>query len=164
MKVTSETQYADFVQFEPYLTDEGRKQLVEAAKKQFGEYTDLTIEKFNELTQLTTETVMRDYSTVFGVYWLKGFKDFIEDFTKTIQNFSLKPNAMEASAASVCYPTSMIEAMLTFSRSYFNLPSFAEAAKTTLGDYLIARKDDYNGKAFERRMSELQMQKIKNKQ
>lgn len=162
MQVTSDTLYTDFAKYEPYLTDEGRERILEAAKRQFGEYTEMNIEQFSDMVNLTE--LEEKYNTVFGVYWLNGFKDFIEGFSKTVSNFTLQPTPMEVSASSVCYDTTMLESMLVFSQQYFGLKSFAEAAKTTLGDYLIARKADYNSKAFERRFNEIQMQKMKSKQ
>jgi hypothetical protein len=164
MRITEDTLYTDFVPYEDFISEEDKLHIAAAAVELYGDYNSLTIEKFAELTQLTPEQAMAEYNTVFKVYWLLGFKDFVEQFSKTISNFSLKPTPMEASASSVCFEVTMLESMLVFSRDYFGLKSFSEAAKTTLGDYLIARKADYNSKAFERRFSELQMQKIKQKQ
>ena len=164
MEITPDTLYAEFAAYEDYVSKEDMAKIDRAALDLYGHFEDMTIEKFAELTQLTPEKAMAEYSTVFKVRWLLQFKDFVEQFSKTVSNFSLKPTPMEASASSVCYEVTMLESMLVFSRDYFGLKSFSEAAKTTLGDYLIARKADYNSKAFERRFSELQMQKIKQKQ
>ena len=164
MNITPETKYIDFAPLEPYITEECAMQLRAAAIQEFGDYNSLTIEKFSELAQLTPDVAKKNYETVLGVYWLYGFHDFVVDFSKSVKNLSLQPTPMELSASSVCYETTMIESMLVFSRDYFGLKSFSEAAQTTLGDYLIARKDDYNRKAFERRLNEIQMQKIKAKQ
>lgn len=161
--MTPETPYAEFAVYEPYVSKEDMAKIDKAALDMYGNFTDITIEKFAELTQLTPEKAMKEYDTVFKVRWLLQFKDFVEQFSKTVSNFSLKPTPMEASASSVCYEVTMLESMLVFSRDYFGLKSFSEAAKTTLGDYLIARKADYNSKAFERKFGELQMQKIKTK-
>lgn len=163
MQVTRETSYLEFYPYEPYITEETKRELKEAAVKEFGQYTDLTIERFNQLTTITAEEAAKEYSTVLGVYWLLGFKEFIEEFGKNVQNLTLKPTPMEVSAASACYSTTLIESMLVFCRDWFNLPNYTAAAQTTLGDYLIARKADYNNKSFERRMSELQSQKMKTK-
>lgn len=164
MEITETTLYTEFAPYEEYVSKEDMAKIDKAALDMYGNFTDMTIEKFAELTQLTPEKAMKEYDTVFKVRWLLQFKDFVEQFSKTISNFSLKPTPMEASASSVCFEVTMLESMLVFSRDYFGLKSFSEAAKTTLGDYLIARKADYNSKAFERRFSELQMQKIKQKQ
>lgn len=164
MQVTENTLYDDFAPFEEFVNKEDMAKIDKTAIELYGDFNDMTIEKFSELTQLTPEQAKAEYNTVFKVRWLLQFKDFVEQFSKILSNFSLKPTPMEASASSVCYDVSMLESMLVFSRNYFGLKSFAEAAKTTLGDYLIARKADYNTRAFERRFSELQMQKIKQKQ
>lgn len=164
MQVTENTLYADFAPFEEFVNKEDIAKIDKTAIELYGDFNDMTIEKFSELTQLTPEQAKAEYNTVFKVHWLLQFKDFVEQFSKILSNFSLKPTPMEASASSVCYDVSMLESMLVFSRDYFGLKSFAEAAKTKLGDYLIARKADYNTRAFERRFSELQMQKIKQKQ
>ena len=163
MKITPETPYAEFAVYEDYVSKEDMAKIDRAAMDLYGNFEDMTIEKFAELTQLTPEKAMKEYDTVFKVRWLLQFKDFVEQFSKTVSNFSLKPTPMEASASSVCYEVTMLESMLVFSRDYFGLKSFSEAAKTTLGDYLIARKADYNSKSFERKFGELQMQKIKQK-
>ena len=163
MEITQDTLYTEFAPYEGYVSKEDMAKIDKAALDMYGNFTDMTIEKFAELTQLTPEKAMKEYDTVFKVRWLLQFKDFVEQFSKTISNFSLKPTPMEASASSVCFEVTMLESMLVFSRDYFGLKSFSEAAKTTLGDYLIARKADYNSKAFERRFSELQMQKVKQK-
>lgn len=163
MEITETTLYTEFAPYEAYVSKEDMAKIDKAALDMYGNFTDMTIEKFAELTQLTPEKAMKEYDTVFKVRWLIQFKDFVEQFSKTISNFSLKPTPMEASASSVCFEVTMLESMLVFSRDYFGLKSFSEAAKTTLGDYLIARKADYNNKAFERRFSELQMQKVKQK-
>jgi hypothetical protein len=60
-------------------------------------------------------------------------------------------------------PVEWQEGMLVFVRAYFGLKSFGEAENVTIGDYLLAKKDEYNSTIFQRNMAKIQTQKIHKK-
>lgn len=49
----------------------------------------------------------------------------------------------------MAYPMTMAEGLLVFARRYFGCRSFSEAERLTLGEWLMAKKDDYNRIAAE---------------
>ena len=53
--------------------------------------------------------------------------------------------------------------MLVFVREYFGLPSFFEAGKRTIGEYLTARKDKYNEQRIRKNIEDKQRAQLKRK-
>lgn len=164
MRITSNTKYADFEQYEYALTEEGAQVLMAQAEEMYGQCSELTIDEFWGL-------IGRDYSllgdmsepSVLQVYWCKRFAQFCEQFAKACERLKLEPTETEKQAQTGCMPMSPQESMLTFVRSYFGLHSFYEAGKIRIGEYLLARKDAYNDARAKRNYANIQQAKLKHK-
>lgn len=164
MKITSKTKWTDVAPLLPFLTDESKKALREAAVQQYGDYWTLTIDQLFDL-------MGGDYShvgdlrepTALQAEWLEGLKDFIETLTKLLEKYTppVQPEAKRASAG--CLPMTMQESVLVFCRSYFGLPSFEAVGKLTIAEFLLARKDNYNNRLAQYNFDMMQRAKLKTK-
>lgn len=153
MNINENTLYRDFVDDEKYLSEESIQEIIKYAKQLFGDYYELTIEDLIEYTNEDTDVydeLTDPEITVLRVYWFKGLSEFLKLYFKLLSNFSVKETPEESMASKECYPVQFSESLLIFAREYFQFHSFKEAAKTTLGDLLIAKKDSYNKAVFER--------------
>lgn len=159
IKVDKNTKYADFQFYDDYILNSSREELTAASIEEMGDYYDIKIGDFIQLMHLTEADIEQRFDTVFAVYWLRGFKDFLEDFVKTVNNLTVKQTAKEAAASDVCYDVDFDEGMLVFTRSYFGLHSFKEAEEITIGEFIMAKKDAYNSTMFERKLSDITMSK-----
>ena len=163
MRVTNNTPYATFQPYEGIITPESARELKAAAEAQYRNCYTLTIDEFFGI-------MSGDYSllgdmkepSVLQVYWLKRFADFCEEFTQACASLSIKDPAHEH-LRDGCVKMQPQEAMLIFTREYFGLPSFYEAGKRTLGEYLTARKDRFNDAVFRRNNEAEQKRKFKHK-
>lgn len=162
MIINERTKYKDFEQAEKYATQDSLQQIKGAAEKHFKNCYELTIDEFFGV-------LGGDYSllgnlknpTILQVYWLKRFKDFVDEFSKACERLTIQPTPDEQQCKNGCVKVTPQEAMLIFTREYFGLPSFYEAGKRTIGEYLTARKDRYNEARQHRNYEELQKRKLK---
>ena len=154
MNITQSTLYVDFaLEEEEFIDEDTVKSIIEASKEVYGDYYDLTIENLIDYTREDTDAydeLMDPKITVFRVYWYKGLAEFLKTYLNLLKNFVVKESPEESMASKACYPVEFGESLLIFSREYFQLHSFKEAANINLADLLIAKKDAYNKSAFER--------------
>ena len=167
MEVTSKTLYSEFAPFEEFATQESLQALKQAAEQKYGNCYGLTIDEFWGLCNgdfsyvgITPET-KQDELTVLQVYWAKRFTDFTQEIANACKRMTIKPTPEQEQAQNGCVTIEPMEAMLIFVRSYFGLPCFADAGKRTMGEYITARKDDYNQKRTQRNWEEIQCRKLK---
>lgn len=121
---------------------------------------EMKLKRFFELiNEEYYKTINYNEITVFEYYWILGFKDFIEEFIKILKNFEIKETPEENQAGKFCYESTFQESILIFTRNYFNLPSFEAVGELSLGEYLIARKDNYNKIMFEKSYNKIIMTK-----
>ena len=163
MTITDATKYADFEPFEAALTQGCIQDIKAAAERKFKNCYELTIDEFFGI-------IAGDYSllgnmaepTVLQVYWLKRFADFADEFGKICERLQIKDHKREA-MHNGCVKMTPQESVLIFVRSYFGLPSFFEAGKRTIGEYVTARKDKYNEQRTQRNFEEYQKKQLQTK-
>lgn len=148
------------------LTDEDQLKLKEkSAEVVFGVggYYAMTIEQLGELFHNRPQNIFGslDAATLraFQGIAAEGVEEFLKRYINQLQALSVKPDIDEERAQSACMSVEPIEGLLVFARNYFGLPNFAVAAKTTLGDLLIAKKDMYNRYMYERALARIKTRK-----
>ena len=164
MRIDKTTKYSEFEPIEKYVPDSQKKAITNAAESLYGCMYDL---EFGEFWNVANGDFSRlgnlEDPTVFQVYWLKRFDEFTKEFADTLNKLHIKPTAEEQRASEGCLKISWGESILVFLQKFFGLKSFKEAEKITLGEILIAKRAQYNDDIFARRISRIQMQKIKPK-
>lgn len=165
MIITERTPYEDYVQQERVASDETAAQIHAAACRYYKQYAELTIDEFWGLMagdfSLLGDTTK---PSVLQIYWQRGFEEFCKTLTKTLERLVIPENPnKEAEIQRGCVEMSAQEGMLIFVRSYFGLPSFYAAGKRTMGEYITARKDDFNKTMTKRNFEALQMRELKTK-
>lgn len=164
MRIDKNTKYREFEPIEKYVPDSQKKAITNAAESLYGCMYDL---EFSEFWNVANGDLSRlgnlENPTVFQRYWLKRFEEFTKEFAETLNKLSVKQTSEEKRAADGCLKISWGESVLVFLQKFFGLKSFKEAEKITLGEILIAKRAQYNDDLFARRMSQIQMQKIKPK-
>lgn len=119
-----------------------------------GGYYDMTIEQFDMVLHNHVGELLPSLTTAlplaFEYLAAEGLVAFAEDYVRKLERFTPPQTADELRASGSTIKSSATEAFLVFARDYFSLPSFAAAAKTTLADLLIAKKDAYNKIMYQR--------------
>lgn len=152
-----------------YLKEADKKRISDEAIERYGSYYDLTIGNFSQCVDGDFSKVVGDKvgditGTWLQVYWMRGFASFVKEYVDTLVKLSPKMDADEEQAASGLMETTLVESMLVFSRGYFGLHSFSETEnKITLGEVLIAKKAVYNDVMFRKKLSKIQLAKVKKK-
>lgn len=162
MIVTAKTKYRDFEELEKVATAESLQALKQASEQYFKPCNALTIDEFFGI-------IGGDYSllgdlaepSVYQVFWLKRFQEFAEQFTKECERLHLEPTAEMKQAQQGAIDMQPMESMLVFLQDYFALPSFFDAGKRTIGEYLLARKVRYNEQLAQRNYETMQRNKLK---
>lgn len=95
----------------------------------------------------------------------KGWQEWLNLFGDVMQRVGgiTPPTAVEQYVRKSLPESTAEESMLTFTRRYFGLESFERAEAVTLGDYYLARKDDFINRLAERKASEWQEKQMRRK-
>lgn len=145
------------------LTDESKERALSAARELYGNYDDLTLIQFLQLTE-------GDY-TVIGIedtervavgqlLWMQGFADFCTSFAAICNRMQVPESPESRDAHSGEMPLSTREGMLIFARSYFGFHTFEETANTvTVSEYIVARKDTYNTAIYNKNRADAERRK-----
>lgn len=163
MKIDGQTKYEDFQAIEAAMTEESKQEIKRASEAYYKSCYELTIDEFFGVVAGNYE-ILGDMSkpSVLQVYWLKRFTEFCEEFARACERLSIKdPEAEKYNAGCVKFEPQ--EGMLVFLREYFGLPSFYDAGKRTIGEYLTARKDRYNALVMRRNQEAEMKRKMKAK-
>lgn len=165
MKIdVAHTPYSEIAEIDKYnlLSEKNQRELADAAVKIYGSHWSMTID---DLAALLSGDFSRlgDMSdpTILQVFWVKGFKKFMDDFTKALESLTIPMTADERRASEGLPPVSFIEGLLIFAKNYFRHHSFEQAGKTILSGILIAKKDTYRSQMQNRRWQAIQQEKIK---
>lgn len=157
MKIDKYTLYKDFAQIEPYVDasklDELRRSAV-TDRFGAGGFYDMTIgglldamkDDFDALQECNGETV-------FDVYRVAAFRQWLNEFIAVVDALTLKPTAKQMAQSSGCKPLTFEESVYFFVRSYFGLKDFDSVRDLTVADYIMAKKDDYNHNVVERNIA-----------
>lgn len=162
MNITAKTRYKDFAIYEPFVNDEQDKRLKEKAEEKFVNCYNLTLDEFwgvvNGNYELLGDTTN---PTVLQVYWIKRFDEFVGELEQLHKRLVIKPTPEQERASVGCIKFRPMEAMLLFCRTYFGLRNFVEAGKITIGEYVLAAKDDYNKRRQDSNWNAIQREKFK---
>lgn len=163
MKIDKYTLYRDFAAVEPYVEAPKLEELRRAAvADKFG------MEGFYSLTLGGLLDGMRgDFDalidcagdTVFDHYRVAAFCEWLKEFISVVNGLTLKPTAKQIAQSSGCKSLTFEESVYYFVRSYFNLPNFDSVRELTVGDYIMAKKDDFNKAVIDRNISNSLMNK-----
>lgn len=153
--------YADYADILSCMTDKSREELSAAAEKVLPMW-DLKIGEFFRICEGDFACVIdKDNPLLWQVLWAERFPKFVEEFANVVSRLTLEPTNEQKTAAVGCLSIEWQEGILIFARSYFGLRSFVAVEELTLGDYILAKKHDYNTALTERNIHKQQMQKLK---
>lgn len=148
------------------MDEESKNRLQEYAESVFGSPWELALKDFFALSEGNLSFIGLEESgymsaSVCQYVWMKDFREVVEQVTNILKRLQV-PQSPEAQRASKnCLKMGFKEGVLVFVRKYFGLRSFSEAESVTLGDFIVAKKDEYNGAIFQHSMNEIQKQKLK---
>lgn len=168
MRIDANTKYVDFFGYENALTDDALKALRQGAQMAYKSYYSLTIREMfacmhGDFSLVGLEIGKEEELTAFAGVWITGFKDWIEEFIKTLKGLQPPQTLENQQAAAKCIKVEFEESVLVFCREYFNLQSFDAVYDLSVSDFLIAKKDAYNKAIFERTLSQLMTKKYNSK-
>lgn len=150
------------------MDEESKNRLQEYADSVYGSPWELALKDFFALSSGDLSHIGMDKkdelkATVCQYVWMKEFREVVEQVTAILKRLQV-PQTPEAQRASKnCLKMDFKEGALVFVRKYFGLHSFAQAENVTLADFIVAKKDEFNGAIFQYSMNEIQKQKLKMK-
>ena len=168
MRIDPNAPYVRYVILLDNMDDESKKRLQEHAESVYGSPWELPLKDFfalssGDLSHIGLEKNDSLKATVNQYVWMLEFREVVEQVTAILKRLQV-PQSPEAQRASKNrLEMGFKEAAIVFARRYFGLHSFAEAENVTLADFIIAKKDEFNGAIFQYSMNEIQKQKLKTK-
>lgn len=159
LQVDRHTTLEEFARWEPLITDDNRERIKDAAvTDMFGDGGFLNM-RIGDLTTVIAGDPRPLYQsggrTVYDARRVEAFSDFIDRLIKTLQGYVLPPTGDSAKLSAGLIPSTFVESVYLFTRRYFGLPSFEDADRIRVSEFLLARRDDYNDKLEDRNMSNL---------
>ena len=163
MKIDKYTLYRDFVAVEPYIEAPKLEELRQAAvRDKFGKvgFYGLTLGGLLDAMNGDNDALFDcNGDTVFDHYRVAAFCVWLNEFISVVNGLTLKPTAKQIAQSSGCKQMTFEESVYYFVRSYFGLPNFNAVRELTVGDYIMAKKDDYNKAVVDRNISNSLMNK-----
>lgn len=163
MKIDKYTLYRDFAAVEPYIEAPKLEELRRAAvADKFGKvgFYGLTLGGLLDAMNGDNDALLDcNGETVFDLYRVAEFSVWVNEFIAVVNGLTLKPTAKQIAQSSGCKSLTFEESVYYFVRSYFNLPNFDAVRDLTVGDYIMAKKDDYNKAVVDRNISNSLMNK-----
>lgn len=157
MKIDKYTLYRDFEAFEPYIEATKLEELQQAAvRDKFGKvgFYGLTLGGLLDAMNGDNDALFDcNGETVFDLYRVAEFSVWLNEFVAVVNGLTLKPTAKQIAQSSGCKQLTFEESVYYFVRSYFGLPNFNAVRDLTVGDYIMAKKDDYNKAVVDRNIS-----------
>lgn len=156
----------EFVKLFEYLDEDSKAKLIASAQEVLVNYWDLRLGQFFDVQKERLDCIGVEglnVQTVAQFIWVQGFPQFVDTLCNTLKRLEVKQSVEERKASASLMKMSFEEAALIFLQRYFGLPSFLAAREITLGEYVMAKKAEYNRGTFERAMAEIQRKKIKKK-
>ena len=150
MKITATTTLAEFAPFVGLMVGGESARLATAAERHYlgsDGWWAVEIGTFCEMCRgdFSHYGITRDKNiTVLGYYFIQAFSGFVDEFLRLSKNLTPPATIAQSRAESACMPLAIDEGLLIFTRNYFGLPSFDEAAHRTLAEWLLAKRDTYN--------------------
>lgn len=145
------------------MTDESKEQALSVARGVYGDYEDLTLMQFLQLTEgdYTHIGIENPERVEVGqMLWLRGFAEFCKIFANLCNRMQVPESAESRAAHNGEMPLSTREGMFIFARSYFGFHTFEEAANTvTVGEYVVARKDTFNTAIYNKNRADAEKRK-----
>lgn len=157
MRIDRNTETREFAPFAAMVSKEDVARLKAAAvKDRFGEsgFYGMTVGQLTTVISGDIRPLLDSGGrTVFDEMRVQAFKDFIDELCAALRGLTLPPTPESVRMASGTMSSTFAESVYLFTRSYFGLPSFKEADRVLVSEYLLARKDDYNRQVVERNAS-----------
>jgi hypothetical protein len=157
------TLYKDFARIEPYIEAPKLNEIRQAAvRDKFGKvgFYGLTLGGLLDAMNGDNDALFDcNGETVFDLYRVAAFSVWLNEFISVVNGLTLKPTAKQIAQSSGCKQLTFEESVYYFVRSYFNLPNFDAVRELTVGDYIMAKKDDYNKAVVDRNISNSLMNK-----
>lgn len=143
------------VQALAWLTDASRAILNKQAVERVLPMWQMTLGDLIAFTDGDFSRIMpKNNITLAQFVWLSQFPEWLEEFSRTVGALQVPTTSEQRQAANACLPVEWKEGMLVFARRYFGLHSFTEAEGVKVCDFILAKKDEYNGVVFERSMAD----------
>lgn len=101
--------------------------------------------------------------TVRQYVWLKDYYECEEQVANLLKAWQIPQSSEAQKASAKCLKMTPKEGAIVFTRRYFGLTNFDAAMEVPLSDFIVAKKDEFNGAIFQYSMNEIQKQKLKTK-
>lgn len=155
-KIDRHTTAREFAEIEPYVSDAQRAAIKDAAVRSlFGEagFYGMTIGAMLDAMHGNYKGIRQDDgNTCFDIMRIEAFADWVDEFLDVVQRLTPKPSPKQMKNAAGTIKMTFDESVYVFCRAYFGLPNFDAVNGLTVGDYVLAKKDDFNQRTIDNNM------------
>lgn len=156
LKIDRHTTMDEFAVYEPHLAEGEARRIKDAAVRAvFGADGFYTMTIDDLLTAMAGDvSVLHADATVFGVYRVKAFSEFVDTFIAELEQLTLPLTAEQMKNQQGTKTCTFDEAVYMFCRSFFGLRGYGEVDALKVADLLLAKKEAFNAAVVERNIAQ----------
>lgn len=153
MKIDRYTKAKGFAPYADIIDESQRKAIKDAAVRSlFGDagFYRMSIGAMLDAMHGNYDGIRQDDgNTVFDIMRVEAFKEWVDEFLEVVSGLTVKPTPKQLKNAFGTLPMTFDESVYVFCRAYFGLHNFDAVNTLTVGDYILAKKDDYNQRTID---------------
>ena len=157
LKIDRHTEMSDFAPFVAIISDDDKKRIRDAAvRDKFGEagFYAMSIGDFTTVIGGDVRPLLQSGGrTVYDNERLEAFREWVDTFADTLKRLTLAPTAESIRLNAGTIPSTFVESVYLFCRSYFGLHSFEDCDTLKVSEFVLAKQDDFNRQTVDRNVA-----------
>ena len=168
MIINPSDKYIDHIILLTNMDEDSKNRLREDAERVYGSPWGLALKDFfalseGDLTYIGLERGRQLTASIRQFVWMHEFSEVVEQVIGILQKLQIPQSDDAKRASEYCLKSTSKESVYLFTRRYFGLRNFNEAAEIPLSDFILAKKDDYNSAIYQHAMNGIMRNKFKKK-
>lgn len=154
MKIDRHTTMAELAPFVAIISDDDKIRIREAAvRDKYGEagFYAMSIGDFTTVLGGDIRPLLQSGGrTVYDNERIEAFKAWVDDMADTLKRMTLAPTAESILLNAGTLPSTFVESVYLFCRSYFGLKNFEDCDTLKVSEFVLAKQDDFNRQTVDR--------------
>lgn len=157
MKIDRHTTMAEFAPFVAIISDDDKLSIREASvRDKYGDagFYAMSIGDFTTVLGGDIRPLLQSGGrTVYDNERLEAFKAWVDDLADTLKRMTLAPTAESIRLNAGTLPSTFVESVYLFCRSYFGLKNFEDCDTLKVSEFVLAKQDDFNRQTVDRNVA-----------
>lgn len=157
MKIDRHTTMTELAPFVAIISDDDKIRIREAAvRDKYGDagFYAMSIGDFTTVLGGDIRPLLQSGGrTVYDNERIEAFKAWVDDMADTLKRMTLAPTAESIRLNAGTLPSTFVESVYLFCRSYFGLKNFEDCDTLKVSEFVLAKQDDFNRQTVDRNVA-----------